>query len=135
MTIVAGYLPPDGALLGADCRVTMQGRGGPICTDVAQKIIKLGPASAIGYSGDILAVASLLANLWRELPRRRSDPLSLRLWLPRFFRYICRRLRALNYPQPSVSFLVASSLIGKPTCRFEGACVAISHGRSTSRLQ
>lgn len=115
MTVVAGFLGADGVLLGADCRVTVKLPRGEFVSDCAQKIIKLGPSSAIGYSGDVSTVAELLANIWPERGRRRLDPASLRQWLPRVLRFVYRRLGEVGFPVGRVTFLVAGSVAGKPT--------------------
>ncbi len=115
MTVVAGCLLPDGALLGADCRVTCtQPDGSKIQSDTAAKITRLGPASAIGYSGDIRTVSWLYGHLYKQLPQRKLDPISIRKWMPRFLRDLYNRL-AQRYQVGPVSFLTASSIQGRPT--------------------
>src|SRR6266496_210790 len=116
MTVVAGCVLPDGALLGADCRVTVRRRNGSAyVSDNAAKIVRLGPATAVGYSGDVPTVSWLFGHLFGpQLKRRRLDPVSIRRWLPRFLCDTYARLARLYRVAP-VSFLVASSVRGRPT--------------------
>jgi len=116
MTVVAGCILPDGALLGADSRVTVRSSdGSTYVSDNAAKIIRLGPATAVGYSGDLATVSWLFGHLFGpQLKRRRLDPVSVRRWLPRFLRDTYARL-ARRYPVGSVVFLVASSVKGRLT--------------------
>jgi hypothetical protein len=114
MTVVAGALLPDGAMIAADCRISWRSPKGALHTDTAIKLVKLGTATIVGYSGDVQTVQYLLPHLLQGLDRRRTDPISIARWLPRFLRRTYRAL-ARWYPIGPVDFMVAASLRGKPT--------------------
>ncbi len=110
MSVVAGCLLFDGAMLAADCRITFQHRSGHnIRVDYAQKVFAVAPGTAIGFVGDVKAGSVILQELLRQVRfRRRQHPISLHLWMPRLFRSIYSRLYGDS--PPNVAFMVASSM-------------------------
>ena len=80
MTMVAGARLADGVLIAADCRVTWEAPTGPLHTDDAQKLIKIGSSTMLGYAGDLTTVNYLLPHIYWTLrqPRRRDDAVTVR---------------------------------------------------------
>jgi hypothetical protein len=112
--MLAGALLPDGAIIASDCRVSWVSDKGVVHTDYAQKIVRLGEASALAYSGDIETFHYLLPHIARRVRLRRSDPVSLELWLPRFLRTTYRAMARYLAIGP-LTVMVAGSLKGRPT--------------------
>ena len=115
MTLVAGVLLPDGVLLAADCRLTVEFPSRPrFVVDDVQKVAPLGESTAMGFSGDLRSVSYLFGQLFGPPGQgRRLDGVSIRRWLPRFFRDRYARLRRLHALGPC-SFVVASTVKGRP---------------------
>lgn len=109
MSVVAGCSLLDGVILGADCRVTFKGRGGPTHRDTLQKLIFLTDHIAVGLTGDITTAAILLKAMLK-VSGKRSNPIVIRQWLPRFFKYEFGKLRNPG----EVQFMVGSVLPGRP---------------------
>ena len=116
MTVIAAAHRIDSVLLGADCRVTVnRSNGSTFVSDNAAKIVRLTESIAIGYSGDVQTVSWLFGELLeRQLPQKRSDPVSVRAWLPRFLKDTYARL-AYSYSVGPVAFLVGASFRGRLT--------------------
>jgi hypothetical protein len=143
MTVVAGCLLPDGAVIGADCRVTMtRADGSTYVSDTAGKLMRLGPATIIGFAGDVRTVAGLFHELLgATLARRRLDPISIRAWLPRLFKAayagmqkaVDSGLAPLGSVQP-VWFLVASSVRGRPSRISKAKVMATAAAASERKL-
>jgi hypothetical protein len=115
MTLIVGALTADGALMAGDCRVTWAQRSGDdIAADFAQKIIQLGAANTLGFSGHVPTAQTLLWIVLEQFKhRRRKDPMSLRQWLPRLLRRAYKgmaRLESIDH----VELMVAGSLAGRP---------------------
>jgi hypothetical protein len=124
MSVVAGCLLLDGVLLAADARITYSNAGGlKVYVDNAQKILAFGPATALGFVGNVRTASALIQSLMRARDRRpRLDPLSLKAWLPRFLRREFSRLRS-EVRTDNIAFMVASSFEGRNSA-IERATVA-----------
>lgn len=88
MSVVFGYRQLEGALVGADCRITIRCPPKPdLHVDAAQKILALTPQTVLGFAGDFEVARTLIEDIRSDLhgPTRR-DPVSLLRRLPRFFR-------------------------------------------------
>src|SRR5260221_852433 len=113
MTMIAGCVLPDGVLMAADCRISWAGL--PFASDEAIKLVKLGDANVVGYAGDVRTMSWLLGHLLGpQLSHRRTDPVSVSRWLPRFLRATYLAL-GRRYPVRPVDIMVAASLKGRPT--------------------
>jgi hypothetical protein len=116
MSVVAGCSLFNGVLLAADCRVTIQHPDrSDVYVDTAQKLFPLAPGVALGFVGNLEVAAYLLRTLFDQIPRRhRRDPVSLSLWLPRFFKAAyAKLLPRLRNRNQSITFLVGSVLDGE----------------------
>ena len=116
MTMVAGARLADGVLIGADCRITWQYPNGTLLhTDDAQKLIKIGDSTVLGYAGHVDTVNFFLPHIYWTLrqPRRRRDGVSVRRWLPRYLRRSYRAL-ARRHSVGEVHFMAAASIKGRP---------------------
>lgn len=114
MSVVAGCALPDGAMLAADCRITIQRSGRrSIFVDNVQKIFPLATGTVIGFVGGVWEASELLQGIYHQIGKRRCDPVSLSQWIPRFFRFKYRELCRQGKPQP-VAFMVASALFCRP---------------------
>lgn len=114
MSVVAGAALFDGVLVGADTRISWSNGTGVVrVADCGLKVFPLADRSVIGFvAGDVREAARLLARLEEHFfHRRRTDPQSLRTWLPRFFRHWYQRERC----QLQLGFLVGSALPNRPT--------------------
>lgn len=112
--MIAGCVVPDGVLMAADCRISWT-RLPFAVSDEAVKLVKLGDANLIGYSGDVQTISWLFGHLLGpQLAHRRLDPISVRRWLPRFLKATYEAL-ARRYPVNDVSFMVGGSVRGRPT--------------------
>ena len=111
MSVVAGCSLFDGVLLAADCRATIQRRDkSTIHSDSVLKVLALMKHTAIAFVGDIDVAAYLIKTLIINLKNRKHrDPISLSLWMPRFFRYKLNEFTAKNGDR-KVVFMVASVL-------------------------
>jgi len=111
MSVVAGCSLFDGVLLAADCRATIRVQNNPDThSDSVLKVFALLPHTAIGFVGDIDIASFLLQSLLSQLSkRRRNDPISLSLWIPRLFRHQFKRYTEKRGHR-SVVFMVASAL-------------------------
>ena len=111
MSVVAGCSLFDGVLLAADCRATIRVQNKPDThSDSVLKVFALLPHTAIGFVGDIDIASFLLQSLLSQLSkRRRNDPISLSLWIPRLFRHQFKRYTEKRGHR-SVVFMVASVL-------------------------
>lgn len=110
MSVIGGASLIHGVLLAADCRVTIQYTHRPsVRVDNLQKLIPLAPHTVLGFVGDVVTASELTQLLLKALPmRRRTDPISISQWLPRFLRH--------HYvaPSPPVAFMVGSVLRDHP---------------------
>jgi hypothetical protein len=114
MTMVAGARLVDGVLIAADCRITWETPKGFLHTDDAQKLIRVGDSTVLGYAGHLTTVNYLLPHIYATLrqPRRRGDAIAVRRWLPRF---LARAYRALARHRSidQVHFMAAGSIKGR----------------------
>ena len=103
-------------MLAADTRVTFQKKGfRDIHCDTAQKLFALAPGTAISFVGDVTYASTMLRLVIINLKQQaRQDPISLKRWLPRILRAAYLRLVARNHRKPSLAFMVASSVEGRP---------------------
>jgi hypothetical protein len=114
MTAVAGVSLFNGVMLTADCRVSVKRPGWrTIVRDEAQKVFPLTPTTIIGFSGRVSTASSLLHELFRQLRNaRRSDPVSMARWLPRFFKATFAALSRKG-DVGRVDFMVGSVIPGR----------------------
>lgn len=116
MSVVAGCLLFDGVLLAADSRVTFPRPSfSDVHVDYAQKLFAVAPGTALGYVGSITVASLLLRELFAQISqRRRVDPISLALWMTRFFRATYSRTFHIH-GGAAVAFMIASSLHDRHT--------------------
>jgi len=103
-------------MLTADSRVTVRRPALPdIAVDECQKIFSVTSGTAIGFvAEDVNLAGRLLRFVFSNLRhRRRVDPISLGLWLPRVFRTAYRKLVG-SATGPQTAFMVASVVPGYP---------------------
>jgi hypothetical protein len=100
----------DGVLIAADTRISYSSSGGPeYHVDNAIKILPFAAGTAIGYVGDVAAASFLLQHMINGRDRRkRTDPINLTTWIPRFLRVAYSRMKPEL--KKNVSFMVASSI-------------------------
>jgi hypothetical protein len=112
MSVVAGCSLLDGVILGADCRVTYtDSRGGLTYRDTVQKVIAITPQSAIGFVGDVTTASDLIGSMLKNCHRmERYNPVTLRNWLPRYFRHRYAHFKGAR----EVTFLVGSVIHDRP---------------------
>ena len=121
MSVIGGSSLIHGVLMSADCRVTVSRPSGVnVRLDNLQKIIPIAPHTVIGFVGDVRTAARLFKLVVEALPsRKRSDPMSIMQWLPRFLRH--------NYttPGPSVVFMVGSVIRDHPNVVHRDALIRV----------
>ena len=121
----------DGVVLAADCRVTLERPGFPqVHIDNAQKLFTLNEQTSLAYVGDVKAAAYLFRALAGQIDHRRTDAVSLSLWLPRLFKYEFAKYASTN-SGPGIAFMVAQVLRGRPNrLRREDVIKLFKHIRS-----
>jgi Proteasome subunit len=114
MTVIAGVSLFNGVMLAADCRVSILRPGRrTVIRDEAQKVFALTPTTIIGFSGDVATASALMQELIHQIKRgRRSDPVSIHQWLPRFFKASYAALKRKGRVG-RVDFMVGSVIPGR----------------------
>jgi hypothetical protein len=132
MSVVAGCSLPDGALLTADCRVTIRRAGHrDVFVDNVQKVFPLATGTAIGFVGGAREASKLLLRLFEQIRVKRCDPVSLSQWIPRLFKYEYGKLLRSGQAH-GVAFMVASALFCRPNVIERERVVAIMRSRASS---
>lgn len=121
MSVIAGCSLFNGVVLLADCRVTIKRDGKPdILCDNAQKLFHLTNTTAFGFVGDLNTASSIIRELFRQLSlshktgkANRLHPVSIRKWIPRYFRSSYKQL-AKRQNVGRVDFMVGSVILDRP---------------------
>jgi hypothetical protein len=121
MSVVIGCSLINGILMAADCRATFLIGTKETHRDTAQKLLGITPHTAIGFVGDIQVAADLLLCAVKQLRKRRNDPISLALWLPRMLRHFYRKR---GYKR-EVSFMVGSVIKNRPNAIAKAAAMKV----------
>jgi len=118
MSVVAGCSLFNGVLLAADSRITFGlPNGRRQYADIAQKLFPIAPGTAIGFVSNDVRLASLMVRglLEQTHSRKRNDPVSLALWMPRLLRAVRRWSERRTRTQAAyTAFLAASVIRSKP---------------------
>src|ERR1700694_3400180 len=112
MSVVAGVALLDGVVIASDSRATWPDGSR---SDNLEKILAIAPGAAIAFVGDVEFASDMLHECASQgSMRQRLDPMSLSLWLPRFFRWRYRELVSTFRRSPYVGFMVGLCIGGRP---------------------